>query len=65
MCGNGELERRRHVQLVVECGRECRVLEMSKLSICAGDKEVLENTYWKLNAGGINSKTVRTGGSGE
>ena len=53
------------MQLVVECGRECRVLEMSKLSICAGDKEVLENTYWKLNAGGINSKTVRTGGSGE
>ena len=66
MCGNEELERRRHVQLVVECGRECSVLEMFKLSTCEGDKEVLENTYLKLNAGGRNSQqdTVRTGGCG-
>ena len=68
MCGNEELEKRRcHVELVVECGRECCVLEIVELSRCEGDKEVVENTYLKLNAGGGNSQqdTVRIGGCGE
>ena len=44
------------MQLEVEYGQECSVLDISELSKCEGDKEVLENTYLKLNAGGRNSE---------